>query len=354
VISIRPFEDGDNRRMLDIEKLCPQGNEKCAMGVDKKGDIIARYRMYDNWNVLVAEEAGEVAGWIGWTVKLGSDNGDKYVYLTEAMVHPEFRRKGIATRLIEEAEKNARENRADYTYCYIYGQNDASSSLVKGLGYSPVVNLKAYAVPTYKEAVLDEKFSIESIRKEEIPEAVSLINRYNNGLMHFEPYTVESFSSHLDLIPAYGLENFWAVKEDKKITACAGLWDSSAISDMYYAREPFSWKAMKAISEFLRPLVKMPKIAAEGERFKIHYLTDHAFEKDHSDAMSNLLGHINNHLQEVGRDYYMATIDPKDNVSELLKKLQPMIEPYDIFAKALDGELPGFSPFYVDIRDMIL
>ena len=30
MISIRPFEKGDNTRLLDIEKLCPQGNEKYA------------------------------------------------------------------------------------------------------------------------------------------------------------------------------------------------------------------------------------------------------------------------------------------------------------------------------------
>jgi hypothetical protein len=27
MISIRPFEEGDNPTLLDIEKLCPQGNE---------------------------------------------------------------------------------------------------------------------------------------------------------------------------------------------------------------------------------------------------------------------------------------------------------------------------------------
>jgi hypothetical protein len=47
MVSIRPFAEGDNARLLDIEKLCPQGNEKYAMGVDKS-DIIARYELYDN------------------------------------------------------------------------------------------------------------------------------------------------------------------------------------------------------------------------------------------------------------------------------------------------------------------
>jgi hypothetical protein len=61
IISIRPFSDNDNQSLLEIERLCPQVDENCALGVDKK-DIIARYRMYDNWNIFVAEDEGKTAG----------------------------------------------------------------------------------------------------------------------------------------------------------------------------------------------------------------------------------------------------------------------------------------------------
>jgi hypothetical protein len=74
MISIRPFEESDNRDLLEIEALCPQGNEKCAMGV-KKEDIIACYRMYDRWKATVAEVDGRVAGWAGWTVKAWRGRG---------------------------------------------------------------------------------------------------------------------------------------------------------------------------------------------------------------------------------------------------------------------------------------
>lgn len=107
MVLIRPFNEGDNQRMLEIERFCPQGDEKCAMGVDKK-DIIARYKMYDNWDVFVAEEGGKVAGWIGLTIKTDPEKKEKYAYITEVMVDPAFQRTGIATKLIKEAEKNLR------------------------------------------------------------------------------------------------------------------------------------------------------------------------------------------------------------------------------------------------------
>jgi hypothetical protein len=65
----------------------PTGDENCALGVDKK-DIIVRYKIYDNWSVIVAEEEGKVAGWIGLTVKLAPERKGKYAYITEVMVHP--------------------------------------------------------------------------------------------------------------------------------------------------------------------------------------------------------------------------------------------------------------------------
>ncbi|VVB70923.1 Acetyltransferase (GNAT) family protein [uncultured archaeon] len=128
MISIRPFNDADGPRMLEIERLCSQGDEKYAMGV-KKTDIISRYMMYDNWKIMVAEEDGHVAGWIGWTIKHAPTDKKPHTYLVEVMVHPKFRRKGIASVLARAAEKSAVEAGSDHIYCYIFEPNYASRSL---------------------------------------------------------------------------------------------------------------------------------------------------------------------------------------------------------------------------------
>lgn len=354
MVSIRPFEEGDNAQMLDIEKLCPQGNEKCAMGVDKKTDVIARYKMYDNWNVLVAEEEGKIAGWIGWIVKRNPIQKEQYVYLTEVMIHPEFRRKGVATKLVKEAEKNAREIGADHNYCYIYGLNYTSRSLFEMLGYSKMLDAKICALSVYKKANVPQKFTIDRIYKNEIREVVSLINNYYTGRTHFVPYTPESFESYVNRIPAYGLDNFWVVKDEGKIVACAGLWDCSVLADFCYTKEPLMWKVMRGLFGFLSPFVKTPKIPAEGEYFKLHFITDYAFELITPDAMLKLIGYFNNILFEANRDCFAAVLDPNDHLFEIIKKLKPQIETWNVFAKSFEGELPKFSPFYVDIRDMIL
>ena len=353
MVSIRPFEEDDNASMLEIEKLCPQGNEKYAMGVDKS-DIIARYELYDNWKVLVAEEEEKVVGWIGWTVKRDPIQEEQYVYLAEVMVHPEFRRKEIATKLVTEAEKDARETGSNHIYCYIFGPNDTSKALFEKLGYSNMGDFKPCAISAYKKANIAQKFEIERINKNDIPDVVSLINDYYTGRAHFVPYTPESFESYLNGIPAYGLENFWVVKDEGKIVACAGLWDWSVLGNMCYTIEPHIWEVMRGVLGFLSLFGKMPKIPAEGEYFKVHYVTDHAFEPKSSDAMSNLIGYFNNVLFDAKRDFFVAQLDPNDSLFGIIKKFKPQIDTWHVFAKAFERELPELSPLYIDIRDCIL
>ncbi len=353
MISIRPFDEGDNKSMLEIEKLCPQGNENCAMGVDKR-DIIARYKMYDNWNVLVAEEAGKIAGWIGLTVKENPARKEKYAYITEVMVHPAFRRAGVATTLVKEAEKMAQEMKSSYTYCYIYEPNKASQSLFGRLGYSKVKDLKFPAMPTYKKSAEGSNYSIKPLDKKDIDDAVSLINEYNSNFVHFMPFTDKTFEGRLRFIPSYGSDNFWVVRDkENKIVACAGLWDSSKLADLYYAREPAAMKIMKSVFEALGHITKVPKITAEGEHFKFLYIADDAFDKKQPGAMLALLKYLNNLSIDRKQDYLTAVTDPEDDFFALVKKFKPQVETWSIFARSLKGKLPAFSPFYIDIRDMI-
>lgn len=339
--------------MLGIERLCPQGGQKCALGVDKK-DIIARYKMYDNWKVLVAEEKGKIAGWIGFTVKPIPERNKKYAYVTEVMVHPDFRRTGVATKLLKELEEKALEMGSSYVYSYIYEPNSASKSLFGKLGYSRVRDISTPVIATYKKSDISPEYSIVPVDKENTGSAVDLINEYNSGFMHFMPFTAQTFEARLKAVPWYGSENFWIVRDrDNKIVACAGLWDSSRLANMYYAREPAAMKLTRSVSGVLSHIIKVPKITAEGERLKFLYIADHAFDKRQPEAMLSLLKHLSNLSIDMKRDYLMTATDPEDALLSVMKKLKPQIEIWSIFAKSFEGDLPIFRPFYNDIKDMI-
>jgi ribosomal protein S18 acetylase RimI-like enzyme len=353
VISIRPFSDNDNQNLLEIERLCPQGDENCALGVDKK-DIIARYKMYDNWNMFVAEEEEKIAGWIGLTVKPASEGNVKYAYITEVMVHPAFRRTGVATQLMKKAEEKALEMGSSYNYAYVYESNNASRSLFGKMGYSSVREIKTPAAPTYKKLDIPPEYSIKLVERKEISDAVTLINEYNSGLIHFLPFTAQTFEARLKAIPWYGLENFWVVRDkNNKIVACAGLWDNSKLGNLYYAREPVAMKMMRSAFGVLSHITKVPKITAEREHLKLLYIADYAFDKQQPEAILALLKWLSNLSIDRKQDYLMTATDPDDDFLAVMKKLKPQIETWNIFAKSLEGDLPIFSQFYTDLRDMI-
>jgi ribosomal protein S18 acetylase RimI-like enzyme len=353
VITIRPFIGSDTQKLLEIEKLCPQGNENCALGVDKK-DIITRYKMYDNWNMLVAEDEGKIAGWIGLTVKLIFEKNVKYAYITEVMVHPAFRRSGVATKLIKKAEEKALEMGSSYIYSYVYEFNNASKSLFGKRGYSEAKEIKTPVIPTYKKLDISSEYSIKPVDKKEIGGTVDLINEYNSGFVHFLPFSVQSFEEHLKAIPWYGLENFWVVRDNNKIVACAGIWDNSKIGDLYYAREPSLLKVMRSVFGVLGHITQVPKITAEREYLKLFYIADYAFDKRQPEAMLALLKRLINLSIDMKQDYLITAMDKDDDFLAVMKKLKPQIETWSIFAKSFEGDLPVFSPFYIDIRDMIL
>lgn len=353
VISIRPFSDNDNQNLLEIERLCPQGDENCALGVDKT-DIIARYRMYDNWNMLVAEEEGKIAGWIGLTVKPAFERNVKYAYITEVMVHPAFRKAGVATQLLKKAEEKALKMGSRYTYAYVYESNNASKSLFGKMGYSSVRDIKTPALPTYKKSDISPEYSIKPVDRKEIGDAVSLINEYNSGFIHFLPFTAQTFEARLKAIPWYGLENFWVVRDkNNKIVACAGLWNNSKLGNLYYAREPVVMKMMRSAFGVLSHITKVPKITAEKEHLKLLYIADYAFDRRQPEAMLALLKWLSNLSIDMKQDYLMTATDPDDDFLAIMKKLKPQIETWNIFAKSFEGDLPTFSPFYTDIKDMI-
>lgn len=353
MVLLRPFREEDNAVLLEIEKLCPQGNDKIAEAMDKSPDAISRYRLYDNWEVFVADENERIAGWIGWTLKQNID-GKKYGYIIEVIVHPEFQRKRIATELIKKAETDLKENGAFYAYCYVFEANDASNAMFEKNGYIDAGKVQIQAISVYKKANVATDLSIRNAEKDDIEDILNLINSYYAGNSQFVPYTAESFEAHLNNIPSYGMDKFWIALSDDRIMACAGLWDISALAKMYYAKEPFSMRILATGFNFLDRFTSMPKIPAENELFVTTYMIDHAFAPEGSDVMSNIIKYLNNIIFDSHKYFIVAPLTPDDPIIKIIKKSKPMIETWNIFAKSFDGRSLNLNPLYLDIRDFIM
>ncbi len=70
--------------------------------------------------------------------------------------------------------------------------------------------------------------------------------------------------------------------------------------------------------------------------------------------MASLLLHFNSLLLETGEMPYWAILALEDPQLGVINRFNPKVELWNLYAKSLEGELPEFHPYYVDVRDMIL
>ena len=152
----------------------------------------------------------------------------------------------------------------------------------------------------------------------------------------------------------YGLGNFLVAKENGKVVACGGFWDSALIMEMTYTQEPFLWKAISRLLGPLRYVKNLPHIPREGEHFMFRSIVDHAFEPGYEDAMEEILGFCNNIMYSTRCEFFATYLDPKDPVFEIIKNRMPKFEDMHLYAKPIKGKVPDFSSLYVDCRDPIL
>lgn len=114
-----------------------------------------RAENYERWRLLTARIAGELVAIAGGALKPAIHDGRETtaLYLFDARVVPEFRRSGIAQRLLHELIDWSR-GAAEIAYGYIAGDNEAALRLAQewiGGGAAAACNFLVY--PIYKSDI---------------------------------------------------------------------------------------------------------------------------------------------------------------------------------------------------------
>ena len=88
---------------------------------------------------LVAEEDGHIVGSV-----LGTHDGRKG-WINRLAVHPDYRRRGIATRLVHEVEKRLAARGIEIVACLIEDWNTVSQEFFSALGYYRHADIHYYS-----------------------------------------------------------------------------------------------------------------------------------------------------------------------------------------------------------------
>ena len=125
-VQIRDFQIEDYDNLISLWKKAKL--EHKAKGRDRREKIEKELKESPSF-ILVAEVDGKLVGSV-----LGSHDGRKG-WLNRLAVAPEYRKKSIARKLVNEAEKKLEESGIEIIACLIEGWNTQSMKVFEKLGY---------------------------------------------------------------------------------------------------------------------------------------------------------------------------------------------------------------------------
>lgn len=178
-------------------------------GEDVSIETLRQQLTWRNYNPrldsFVAEQATGTEGLVGFASIAGRTGTRCTAY---AAVHPDWRRHGFGTQLLNQALARAKESGSDNFIIYANGHNIAANAFLKERAYQPVGAswiLEAPADTSFAKPVFPEGFSIRSYAQFEKPEILAdILNRgYSDMWGHGQNETPTTAKSLSEIIPSY-------------------------------------------------------------------------------------------------------------------------------------------------------
>jgi len=148
-------------------------------------------------DLFVAEARGKVIGYMNVTPELGIGR-----VVLNCLVHPEYRRKGLATRLYYDAERRASSLGARVVQGGIPGDNVAARNLLSRLGFRLARRFLELRLELSEVEMVDAKhiaLDCRPLRRGEEDRLVEIQNRSFAGTWGYHPNTVEEIAYRVGL-----------------------------------------------------------------------------------------------------------------------------------------------------------
>ncbi len=133
---IRHYHPADDPALMELERLSPRGLPEPFIHYRRR--FIDRAALFTDHQLLIADLDDRVIGCVAIAVKR-THVGERPVslgYVFDLRTHPELRRNGIGTRLIEAVDDYLIERNIDGVYGHIVTSNIPSLRLFEKLGYT--------------------------------------------------------------------------------------------------------------------------------------------------------------------------------------------------------------------------
>ncbi len=195
---IRNYRPGDFNNYFQLHCEA-SGADPCSASYLKRSllETLNRPNCSPRQNLFIAESDEKIIGFCNLTPELEIGR-----VLFDFMVHPLFRRKGIATMLLWHAIRRARDLNAKTAHVNIAEDNEPARNFVSGLGFQPVrhfielrLRLSGPAAPEFRF----DRSKSRSLKAGEEGMLTEIQNRFFNGSWGFKPNTKEEVVYRLNL-----------------------------------------------------------------------------------------------------------------------------------------------------------
>jgi len=155
-INLRKAEEKDSQ---GIGKVLEQGYSIKSV---EEGIQVFRNETAKGWSFIVAESQGKVIGLVSWAMKGLPRHG--LIELDRIAVSPEFRGKGVAKKLFDSLEKNARtffvseNSKLRKLFLFTHEDNERAISFYTKMGLEKDALLKNHYYDNKNELVMSKFF----------------------------------------------------------------------------------------------------------------------------------------------------------------------------------------------------
>lgn len=216
---IRNFRPGDFASYVQLnveaEKLDPTGRCTSAQALS---EVLGRPNYVAAEDLFVAEVGGKVIGYIDVRPELGIGRA-----VLDCLIHPEHRRKGLATELFHYASRRARELGARVVHVHAPEDNVAAKGLLSKLGFGFVrrfLELRRELSEAHLPDTEQGALSSRHLRPGEEDKLTEIQNRSFAGTWGYNPNTVEEIVHRLNMADSSPEDVILICEGDRPIGYC--------------------------------------------------------------------------------------------------------------------------------------
>lgn len=325
-VLVRWAEDGDNQSVLDLSPRCAQIG-MITMYPDRSPVFNKIHRLLDPSSYhMIAINGSQVVGTLGTlhTDLYFNDQPIRTAYFMDFKVDPEFRVGLTAYRMVKPTIEFEREAGTRLALATLLKNNEAPMVFTKGRGGFPASlylgDNRIYNYVPVRHLKTDNRFSIRQATENDIPELVSLYNRFY-GTYRLAPRMDEkTLRGYVTRIGGLSIDQFYLACEGDEIRAVVAAWNAHSVKRYMVTESNFKVKLISGLVKFLSVFGRMPEPIRTNQPLKQLTLVLYAHDQS-IEALAALFRHINN--LHVGGDYSLIQVQlhEDDPANESLKGL---------------------------------